>query len=500
MKLRIFCLLMITISMGSCKKFLEGRSQSEMTPETTQDYSELFFKEGYSIAPFTFQPATWYMDDDIQCWSYPTAADQATAAEYPLAIFTWQPDFMLRAASAGYLTEAESNSYQKYYKCIAGCNIAVDAVDASRGSQDEKDQLKGEALVLRAFYYFNLANLYGNPYNDSTSSPDKHLAVPLILNASLSEKMPVRNTVAEVYAQIEKDLKQGTELLDKKKKMSNYRMSYLAAHLFASRLGLFTEKWDEVITHANRVIADHPQILDLNDWPDDYFPEKPEDFKPICSRPNKDVIWLFSSENDYYDYRTMIVYGPSEDLASKYEPNDRRALFYFSETPEFLRIWAPAKYSFTKRFGNTDLAISGSALRATEAYLNRAEAYAQLYIKTGDAAMAQKAVDDLNTVRIKRFKAADFQPVGLMPANELLQYCRDERRREFFTEGQRWYDLKRYGMPSITHIYSRKGIGEKMYRLEKRDPQYTLQIPEASMLKNYNLVQNPAGPERKPIN
>lgn len=499
MKLRILCLLTVIFSMGSCKKFLEGRSQSEMTPETTLDYSELFFNEAYAQLDFIFQPAVMYMDDDIQAYSYPGAADQPTSAEYPLGAFTWQPNFDQLLAATGCFNEKESNSYQKYYKCIAGCNIALDAADASIGTQEEKDQLKGEALALRAFYYFNLANLYGNPFNDSTTTPDKQLAVPLILSSSLSDKMPARNTVAEVYAQIGKDLSKGIELLEKKKKMSNYRMNYLAARLLASRIGLFTEKWEEVIANANKVIDDHPQILNLNDWPDDYFPDA-DNFRFICTKPNADVLWLFSSELDYFDSRTVMVYGVSEDLASKYEPNDLRYLYYLNEVPDFIRVFVPTKFAPAKRYGNSDRNLSGSAFRATEAYLNRAEAYAQLYIKTGDHATGQKAVDDLNAVRIYRFKPADYQPLGLMPATQLLQYCRDERRREFFSEGHRWYDLKRYGMPSITHIYSRKGISDKLYRLEARDPQYNLQIPSASMLMNYNLVQNPAGPERKPLN
>jgi starch-binding outer membrane protein, SusD/RagB family len=309
--------------------------------------------------------------------------------------------------------------------------------------------------------------------------------------------MPPRNTVAEVYAQIQDDISNGAALLDKKKKMSSYRMNYLAAHLLASRIGLFTEKWDEVVTHASQVLNDHPQLYDLNNWPDNYYPDR-STFLPVCTRPNDEVLWLFSSELDYVDNSTSIVYGISEDLASKYDPDDLRYLYYISETPDFLRSWVIPKFTQYKRLAENDMDQSGSAFRVSEAYLNRAEAYAQLFIKTGDQAMAQKAIDDLNTLRKKRFKPSLFQPVALMPAMQLLQYCRDERRRELCTEGQRWFDLRRYGMPAITHIYSRKAVADKIYRLNARDPQYTLQIPRTTMLMNSNLTQNPAGPERQP--
>ncbi|MGN6418182.1 MAG: RagB/SusD family nutrient uptake outer membrane protein [Pseudobacter sp.] len=497
MNLRIFYLFIAIITMGSCKKFLESRSQSEMTPETTDDYSALLFNEGYSIPTTYLYSGIQFMDDDLQCYSYPTAQDDPITAEKPLGAFSWQWDFARRIDATGLASLEVTNSYKKYYDLIAGCNIALDNVDGSVGTQAEKDQLKGEALALRAFYYFNLANLYGNPYNDSTTTPDQHLAVPLILSSGLSEKMPFRNTVAEVYAQIEKDLNQANELLEKGKRMSSYRFNYLASHLLTSRIGLFTEKWQEVITHADRVISVHPTIIDLNTWPEYYYMDP---FIPVCTKPNEETLWLFSDEKDFQDINASMLYSISEDLASKFEATDIRTTHYFSELPEFLRMYAPVRYSSNKRNLENAQKFSGSALRVSEAYLNRAEAYAQLYIKTGDVAQAQKALDDLNFLRSKRFRPADFQPLTLMTGPELLQFCRDERRRELFSEGHRWYDLRRYGMPAIKHVYQRKGVADKIYQLNAHDPQYTLQLPDAATNLNFNLIQNPKGPTRVPLN
>lgn len=499
MKFSIYILLIAITTMGSCKKFMEGRSQSDMTPQTTRDFSDLLFNEGYSQMRAVFQPAVTFMDDDIQCYSYPTAFDHSETAIKPLGAFSWQPLFVEELAKTGYMLEKETNSYKSYYDCISGCNIVLDAVDASTGTQAEKDQLKGEALALRAWYYFNLANLYGNPFNDSTTTPDKHLAVPLILSPDLSEKMPPRNTVAEVYAQIVKDAEQAVELLEKNRKMSDFRFNYLAANLLLSRIGLFTEKWETVISHADRVISDRPQLIDLNEWPEFYYPDASL-FLPVCSRPNVETCWLYGSATDFEDFAISNVYAISEDLAGKYELNDLRRVNYFEETPEFLREYAPSKYLSKKRMNNASDLHGGSAFRSSEAYLSRAEAYAQLYSKSGDPVHAQKALADLNFLRSKRFKPADFQPLTPMPAPDLLQFCRDERRRELFVEGHRWYDLRRYGMPAISHVYSVKGVTDKVYLLKAHDPQYTLPLPPAAMILNHNLVQNPVGPTRVPVN
>ncbi|MFR7809971.1 MAG: hypothetical protein ACLU4N_12235 [Butyricimonas faecihominis] len=47
-------------------------------------------------------------------------------------------------------------------------------------------------------------NLYGFPYN--YGDPKQNLGVPLKLNSSVKDEKFTRNTVAEVYEQIEKDL------------------------------------------------------------------------------------------------------------------------------------------------------------------------------------------------------------------------------------------------------------------------------------------------------
>jgi hypothetical protein len=37
---------------------------------------------------------------------------------------------------------------------------------------------------------------------------------------------------------------------------------------------------------------------------------------------------------------------------------------------------------------------------------------------------------------------------------KILQFCLTERRREFSFEELRWFDLRRYGMPSIVHTFN----------------------------------------------
>ena len=52
-------------------------------------------------------------------------------------------------------------AYTLYYRLIGNANIAITSIDNATGTQAERDQIKGEALGLRAFSYFNLVQLYG---------------------------------------------------------------------------------------------------------------------------------------------------------------------------------------------------------------------------------------------------------------------------------------------------------------------------------------------------
>jgi len=89
------------------------------------------------------------------------------------------------------------NCWDKRYQGIFRANSAIQTIDnvKSWSSDNAKNQLLGEAYFLRAFYYFNLAQVFGQ--------------VPLVL-----ETAPVNQPKAsadEIYAQIASDLKKAIE-------------------------------------------------------------------------------------------------------------------------------------------------------------------------------------------------------------------------------------------------------------------------------------------------
>lgn len=85
----------------------------------------------------------------------------------------------------------------------------------------------------------------------------------------------------------------------------------------------------------------------------------------------------------------------------------------------------------------------------------------------------------------------DYEDVDYS-GDDLLTFYKEERRRELAFEDHRWFDLRRYGMPEITHVY--QGSESEIpatYVLPQGGDRYVLPIPRSVLDKNYNLEANP---------
>ncbi len=85
------------------------------------------------------------------------------------------------------------------YKGIFRTNMAIETLDNCTGfeSEDQKNQIKGEAYFMRAYFYYDMASLFGQ--------------VPLVVTTD-PVNLP-KATPEELYAQIASDLKQAIELM-----------------------------------------------------------------------------------------------------------------------------------------------------------------------------------------------------------------------------------------------------------------------------------------------
>ena len=448
MKLKnVFIGIIGIATLEACSDFLEEQSQDEVIVRTVTDYSQFLLGSAYDMR--NSGEILYLLDDDVALEEKQYYGGDNANAINCFGYFTWQPDMWERWYK---ITDA----YVSIYGQLKGVNATLDGIDEATGSDVERDYVKAEALGLRGYYYFMLINLYGEPYNHNKQS----LGVPLKLTAGLVENGIERNTVEEVYTQIVKDLTASAELFDRHpKRGKNYRFNQTCAYIMLSRVYLYMEQWENVEKAASKAIetaeglTNYTTLVSIT----------------TASYSNSEVEWIYGAGAVRSGYR------PSQELYDQFEDNDLRKKFWFSN--------GFSGFTTSKKIG--DYAASSSAptntIRISEAYLNRAEAYAQM--KGNET----KAIADLNALR--RYRIIDYQDIT--DAADLLQEIRQERRRELCFDEHRWFDLRRYGMPSIAHRYKAAKEDKWLtFTLREKDPLYTLPFSNLVMMNNNSLKQN----------
>ena len=467
--IKIFFLLVVIVQAGSCKKFLEEQSQSEVVPKTVQALNELLLGEGYGFYPFD---AVTCDDDIAHTWENASKGDIFFQ-------FTWQPQDL-----PGYELSVNAVDWTKWYQVIQVCNTILEYIPRVKGTAAEKNYVKGQALLLRSYSYFHLVNMFALSYPDKLTNPATNPGVPLVTASGVSLEPVGRATVAQVYEQMVKDVTEGTLLLEKVNKTDpKGRINHVAGYLLASRIHLFMGNWQQCADAATNVLKYNSSLMDLNTW------GAPNPLtKPIIGGSNVETIWEFGEMTKMSPgLDGNEFYSVSDELLSLFEPGDLRATVYLTGN-RYNKLAFPT---------STGSAMASFAFRVSEAYINRAEAYAQLFAN-GNGQAATLALNDLNTFRRHRFATAQYQHLQTSSAQELLGWVRKEKRLEFFREENiRWYDLKRYGMPEIRHQYYRDQNNAEVYVLKERDPMYLRQIPNEAMRRNTALIQNPALADRR---
>ena len=239
---KVFACASAALALASCSDFLKESSQDQIRPKSATDYKELIAGEiYYKMNEYSPQNA-WLdaMTDDCE-----ELAKKAT---------TFAPD--KRIAAFGYYTWQQEPERQRegvlnsdgawglYYHQIFTCNMILNDVDDMEGTLEEKAQVKAEAYMIRAYAYYMLVNLYGEPYDPKTA--DKAAGVPVNGLIGVENKKFKRESVAAIYDQIltngENALKQFEICGDGN---SVFRWNKAAAEVFISRFCLYMQNWED---------------------------------------------------------------------------------------------------------------------------------------------------------------------------------------------------------------------------------------------------------------
>lgn len=295
MKQQIIFIFIISLILGGCGDFLEPKSKSEFVPKDANSMNELLLGEAYPRNDVSGLNIFLYLlDDDVAPAPYQEPNTGANANAW-WAPYSWQSNMYEVMETAGLTT---LNIYKSYYTLILGANAVLDYIVDINDDVNTINSVKAQALALRGYFYFNLVNIFGAPYNSDKMA----LGVPLKLNSGIEESELKRNTVEEVYSQILDDLLEAERLYQSlptdQQWQANWRTSLPMVQLLLSRVYLYMEQWEKAATYANNVIQNgNFRLLDLKTI--DFNPDSPSYINYHSYTNSPEVIWVYGNMNDF---------------------------------------------------------------------------------------------------------------------------------------------------------------------------------------------------------
>ncbi|AZI39032.1 RagB/SusD family nutrient uptake outer membrane protein [Epilithonimonas vandammei] len=431
--------------------------------------------------------------------------------------------------------QSDFNFYGAMYNVINNCNTIIN--DTNLASNDNLERMKAEAKALRGFAYFTLVMYYSPAPN---SGANQEYGVPIVLGNYDSLLQPKRATVAEVYNQIISDLKAGilgavdsskntfgktaAKLLLSKVYLARRANgdAELALQLSREIINSPSAGYDKInaLENINPVIQNANPAFPILPNYEHYFSgvnDATRTFEgtvrinniltkisynlPGVEKYASETIWELD-QNNLTNQITGI--GSNVSLPGYYSRFDERKCLLFSQS--FYNSFAstdvrrgsvssglltstgvpttdsPRGYwtnKYPKRTYSTGESLSFSdyfrnikIFRFAEAQLNEIEA---LYL-LGNTAEAVTKLNSFASSRNGRLYA------GVNLLNDILS----ERAKEFYGEGQRFWDLKRYNLPIVKSTNCLLNCS-----VQPGDKLYVLPMSLGDLSSNPNLTQYP---------
>ncbi|GAB3639268.1 RagB/SusD family nutrient uptake outer membrane protein [Hymenobacter arcticus] len=375
---------------------------------------------------------------------------------------------------------------------IARANTVINNVDAGTIDAALKTRLKGEALFLRAYFYFNLVKTFGG--------------MPIFEKAVLPTEAAnvTRSSISETYAFIEKDLKAAVAALPEKGAYSASdlgRATKGAANGYLARAIMYelgtdnTNKhtWQEVYDLTSTIISSTqysllPNYAMIHQTPGENSSESLFEIQFATSNDGYGPISVGTTSSVFQNNRTAAKnaagtniagtgwgYGfnnPTQNLVNEFEANDPRLLVtVYKDGDVVLGLPMVIDLGFNDTgYMNRKVAILQPAnnqsgpqnirkMRYADILLMKAEAAAQLN-KNGEAvalvnqvrARARTSTKPPGTVLGTLTYDAATTPANALPdisaglaGQDLLKAIWHERRVELAEESLRFWDLIRTG-------------------------------------------------------
>jgi len=452
---KIVWIMLLVAGVAGCgkKDFLNAKPASDLfIPTTLEDFQSILDRDAINETPNLGELSS----DSYYLFTY-TFWQGITPKERNAYI--WAADTYQGTGNIG--------DWNVPYQQVFAANVVLDGIDkvpVTSTNQQQWSAVKGAAYFVRAYAFYNLAQIFAPVYDSATAAAD--LGIPLRLTPN-AEEPSIRASVKATYDQILSDLANAYPLLPADIPLNNRnRPSQPAVMAMLARVYLGMRVYDKAGTSADNCLKLYNTLIDYNTV---------LSITPPFPRPNMEVLYqsrmLSSSNNVLKSTASNCVIDSG--LYGSFDNNDLRRQLFFNINGAGL---PNVKNTYTGSF----LCFSG--LATDEMYLTRAECYAR-------AGNTQAAMSDLNTLLQNRWKTGSFTNLTATGPAQALALVLGERKKELFFRGLRWTDLRRLNKDGYNIVLTRVLNGQ-IYQLLPGDLRYVFPIPP-DVITLSGIAQNP---------
>ena len=374
------------------------------------------------------------------------------------------------------------------------------------GSDDEKtlNNYKGEAHLLRAYYYHQLVKYYAKAYDVNGVKNDGEWGVHIVDKFNVEAK-PSRSTLGDTYQFILDDIAAAKTLLTATGEAGAEYLTADAVTALEARVYLSMGNWTQAATAADALIAGgkYPLVNTAENlrrvW---HKGDKAESIVQLYAAlsPSETAatngIYLGDNSKAGAEKRFVPDFIPAQWIPALYDNADIRKGVFLQEKQILLGGVDDKLVLFNKFPGDSTLFTTTTnyqhkpkVFRIAEMHLIKAEALAHAPATEGSALAA------LNVLRTSR----GLNTLAGLSGAGLLDEIKRERTRELLGEGNRLDDLKRWNQ-SVNRVTSgwqntsvlAPGGAEQLVK-QAGDDKFVWGIPDRDMTANPSLngQQNP---------
>lgn len=503
----IYMAVALALGCSSCSDFLDKAPDNRTELTTEKSIQKLMVSAYPKTTPALI--GEFYsdnVDENSRQYSYWGKVEQE--------LYNWKD---------GYEEDQDSPTslWNDCYLAIASANNVLQAID-KQGNPASLQPYKGEALICRAYAHFLLATTFCKQYNPATADSDLGIEYVTEPETSVSPAYH-RGTVAETYKKMAEDIEAGLPLIsDEAYTVPKYHFNQKAAYAFAARFYLNYMQTDfsncrKVVEYATKVVGSNPSEY-LRDWKTLGSLSRNGDVQPNAYVDTSSPANLMLISSSSYLGGTV---DAGWNMGARYAHNAVTALedcgsngLWGGSTAFYQQKFQPGsgspKMSFRRVTLYRQVSISGDTFypyvilpvfTTDETLITRAEAYALLkeydnavadinawqaaFTSTGKTVTLQSIEDYYGTMAYWKANAPtvkkELHPDFTIDKTQesLIDCVLHIRRILTLGEGQRWLDIKRYGITVERRYFENGRLMAITDKMDKDDPRRAVQIPHS---------------------